>query len=48
MAEQPVAATLLNQRPVIWHTSQGISVANDFCLHRGVSLSTGHIKMISW
>ena len=44
VGEQPVAATLLDQRLVIWRTSRGISVANDLCLHRGVPMSMGHIK----
>ncbi|MEL6899830.1 MAG: aromatic ring-hydroxylating dioxygenase subunit alpha [Cyanobacteria bacterium J06606_4] len=40
----PVAATLLDQRLVIWRTSTGLSVANDLCLHRGVPLSMGHLE----
>ncbi|MEM9906269.1 MAG: aromatic ring-hydroxylating dioxygenase subunit alpha [Cyanobacteria bacterium P01_D01_bin.44] len=44
VADQPIAATLLDQRLVIWRTAQGISVANDICLHRGVPLSMGHLK----
>lgn len=40
----PVAATLLDQRLVIWRTPEGISVANDICLHRGIPLSMGQIK----
>ncbi|MEO0348521.1 MAG: Rieske 2Fe-2S domain-containing protein [Cyanobacteria bacterium P01_A01_bin.15] len=44
VVEQPVAAILLDQRLVIWRTSQGVSVANDLCLHRGVPMSMGHIK----
>ncbi|MBW4539972.1 MAG: aromatic ring-hydroxylating dioxygenase subunit alpha [Myxacorys chilensis ATA2-1-KO14] len=42
--EQPIAATLLDQRLVIWRTSAGVSVANDLCLHRGVPLSMGHLS----
>ncbi|CAN5792979.1 molybdenum cofactor-independent xanthine hydroxylase subunit HpxD [soil metagenome] len=42
--DQPVAATLLDQRLVIWRTVAGVSVANDICLHRGVPLSMGHLK----
>ena len=41
---RPIAATLLDQRLVLWRTSQGVSVANDICLHRGVPMSMGHIK----
>jgi phenylpropionate dioxygenase-like ring-hydroxylating dioxygenase large terminal subunit len=44
VADQPVAATLLDQRLVIWRTEAGLSVANDICLHRGVPLSMGHLK----
>ncbi len=40
----PVAATLLDQRLVVWRTAEGISVANDICLHRGVPLSMGLIE----
>ena len=42
--DQPISATLLDQRLVIWRTSQGISVANDVCLHRGIPLSMGHVN----
>ena len=44
ITDRPAAATLLDQRLVIWRTSQGVSVANDLCLHRGVPMSMGHIK----
>ena len=44
VTDRPVAATLLDQRLVIWRTSQGVSVANDLCLHRGVPMSMGHIN----
>ncbi len=44
VTDSPVAATLLDQRLVVWRTSQGVSVANDLCLHRGVPMSMGHIK----
>lgn len=44
VTDTPVAATLLDQRLVIWRTSQGVSVANDLCLHRGVPMSMGHIQ----
>ena len=40
----PIAATLLDQRLVIWRTRQGVSVANDLCLHRGVPMSMGHVE----
>lgn len=42
--DTPLAATLLDQRLVIWRTAEGISVANDICLHRGVPLSMGQLK----
>ena len=41
---QPVAATLLDQRLVVWRTSEGLSVANDLCFHRGVPLSMGQVQ----
>ena len=44
VTDRPVAATLLDQRLVIWRTSQGVSIANDLCLHRGVPMSMGHIN----
>lgn len=42
--EQPISATLLDQRLVIWRTSAGLSVANDICLHRGIPLSMGWVS----
>ena len=44
VTDAPVAATLLDQRLVIWRTQTGLSVANDLCLHRGVPLSMGHVE----
>ena len=44
VTDGPIAATLLDQRLVIWRTGQEISVANDLCLHRGVPMSMGHVK----
>lgn len=44
ITDTPVAATLLDQRLVIWRTAAGVSVANDICLHRGVPLSMGHVE----
>ncbi|PZO44008.1 MAG: Rieske (2Fe-2S) protein [Shackletoniella antarctica] len=44
VTDQPVTATLLDQRLVIWRTSAGLSVANDICLHRGIPLSMGWVK----
>ena len=41
--DEPVSATLLDQRLVIWRTTSGLSVANDICLHRGIPLSMGHV-----
>ncbi|MEM7795618.1 MAG: aromatic ring-hydroxylating dioxygenase subunit alpha [Cyanobacteria bacterium P01_C01_bin.118] len=43
ITDTPVAATLLDQRLVIWRTNQGLSVANDLCIHRGVPMSMGHL-----
>ncbi len=40
----PVGATLLDQRLVVYRTSQGITVANDLCLHRGVPLRLGSLE----
>jgi phenylpropionate dioxygenase-like ring-hydroxylating dioxygenase large terminal subunit len=42
--DQPISATLLDQRLVIWRTAAGLSVANDICLHRGVPLSMGFVE----
>ncbi|MBD3881559.1 aromatic ring-hydroxylating dioxygenase subunit alpha [Phormidium tenue FACHB-886] len=42
--DQPISATLLDQRLVIWRTSTGISIANDICLHRGIPLSMGRVE----
>ncbi len=42
--DQPVAATLLDQRLVLWRTAAGISIANDLCFHRGVPLSMGYVE----
>ncbi len=42
--QAPVATMLLDQRLVIWRTDQGLSVANDLCLHRGVPLSMGMVE----
>lgn len=44
LKDQPITATLLDQRLVIWRTSSGVSVANDICLHRGIPLSMGHVS----
>lgn len=44
LSNEPVAAQLLDQRLVVWRTSEGLSVANDLCLHRGVPLSMGQVK----
>ncbi|MGF1569216.1 MAG: Rieske 2Fe-2S domain-containing protein [Nodosilinea sp.] len=43
VGDQPISATLLDQRLVIWRTSAGVSVANDICLHRGIPLSMGWV-----
>lgn len=39
--DQPVAATLLDQKLVIYRTEAGLTVADDLCLHRGVPLTMG-------
>jgi phenylpropionate dioxygenase-like ring-hydroxylating dioxygenase large terminal subunit len=44
VSDRPVAATLLDQRLVIWRTKDGVSVANDLCFHRGVPLSMGMVE----
>ena len=41
VADQPVAATLLDQRLVLYRTSKGVTAANNLCLHRGVPLTMG-------
>lgn len=41
---KPISATLLDQRLVIWRTPNGVSVANDICLHRGIPLSMGWVE----
>jgi len=44
VADKPVAARLLDQRLVIYRTSQGVTVAKDLCLHRGAPLSMGRLE----
>jgi len=44
LKDQPISATLLDQRLVIWRTAAGLSVANDICLHRGIPLSMGRVQ----
>jgi phenylpropionate dioxygenase-like ring-hydroxylating dioxygenase large terminal subunit len=41
VADKPVAATLLDQRLVLYRTSKGVTVADNLCLHRGVPLTMG-------
>ena len=41
VVDQPVAATLLDQRLVIWRSKEGVTVADNLCLHRGVPLTMG-------
>lgn len=41
VTNQPVAATLLDQRLVLYRTSKGVTAANNLCLHRGVPLTMG-------
>ncbi len=42
--DQPVSVTLLDQKLVLYRTSQGVTAANDLCLHRGVPLSMGWVE----
>jgi phenylpropionate dioxygenase-like ring-hydroxylating dioxygenase large terminal subunit len=42
--EKPVGVTLLDQKLVLYRTSQGVVAANDLCLHRGVPLSMGWVE----
>ncbi len=44
IGDEPIAATLLDQRLVIWRTAAGLCIANDICLHRGVPLSMGMVE----
>jgi vanillate O-demethylase monooxygenase subunit len=44
VGSQPVAATLLDQKLVIYRTRRGLTVANNLCLHRGVPLSMGWME----
>jgi phenylpropionate dioxygenase-like ring-hydroxylating dioxygenase large terminal subunit len=41
LTDQPMAATLLDQRLVIYRNGSGITVADNLCLHRGVPLTMG-------
>jgi phenylpropionate dioxygenase-like ring-hydroxylating dioxygenase large terminal subunit len=41
VTDQPVAATLLDQKLVIYRSAQSVVVADNLCLHRGVPLSMG-------
>jgi vanillate O-demethylase monooxygenase subunit len=43
VTDRPLGTVLLDQRLVIWRSVDGLSVANDLCVHRGVPLSMGHI-----
>jgi vanillate O-demethylase monooxygenase subunit len=44
VSDRPISVTLLDQRLVVWRTSQGLAIANDLCIHRGVPLSMGWVK----
>lgn len=44
LRDKPVPVTLLDQKLVLFRHSQGVSVAKDLCLHRGVPLSLGWIE----
>jgi len=40
----PFAATLLDQKLVLYRHADGISCFTDLCLHRGVPLSMGWVQ----
>ncbi len=44
VADRPFAATLLDERLVIWRTGDTLTAARDLCLHRGVPLSMGSLE----
>jgi phenylpropionate dioxygenase-like ring-hydroxylating dioxygenase large terminal subunit len=44
VVDTPVSVTLLDQKLVLYRTSQGVVAANDLCLHRGVPLSMGWVE----
>ncbi|WP_213806838.1 aromatic ring-hydroxylating dioxygenase subunit alpha [Granulicella sp. dw_53] len=45
ITDQPYAATLLDERVVVYRLSDGtLSAARDICYHRGVPLSLGHVE----
>jgi len=45
ITDQPYAATLLDERIVVYRLSDGsLSAARDICYHRGVPLSLGHVE----
>jgi vanillate O-demethylase monooxygenase subunit len=45
ITSQPYAATLLDERVVLYRLSDGtLSAARDICYHRGVPLSLGHVE----
>jgi len=45
VTSQPYAATLLDERVVVYRVSDGsITAARDICYHRGVPLSMGHVE----
>jgi phenylpropionate dioxygenase-like ring-hydroxylating dioxygenase large terminal subunit len=44
IGSEPVAATLLDQKLVIYRTSMCVTVANSKCPHRGASLTLGRIR----
>ena len=43
VTDHPLGTVLLDQPLVVWRSGDGLSVANDLCIHRGVPLSMGHI-----
>ncbi|WP_223066084.1 aromatic ring-hydroxylating oxygenase subunit alpha [Paenibacillus caui] len=43
VADKPVKMTLLNERIVLFRTSEGIKAFKDLCIHRGAPLSYGKV-----
>lgn len=44
IANDPVSSTLLDEKLVIYRTSEGVNVAKDLCMHRGTRISLGSIR----
>jgi vanillate O-demethylase monooxygenase subunit len=43
--DKPLAVRLLDERVVLYRTTQGITAARDICLHRGAALSLGWVEV---